>query len=193
MTMRKLQLYVLSLWLLFLLLIVITLDVSMSWDQILEPSGWKKFLCNNTIPVFSLVMILSAVLAYFKFDYDLKGATQLPFEVTAVDDINYEHLVFLATYIVPLISFNFESIRFILVLGILLVVMGAIYIRTDMFYTNPTLALLGFRIYRVDGSFKNSVTRCNIVVLTRTKISVTDKLSYIKLDEKIYYAKRMSQ
>ena len=109
-------------------------------------------------------------------------------EVTKVENINYEHLTFLATYVVPLISFDFGSGRQMIVLFLLLVVMGIIYIKTDLFYANPSLALLGFHIYRANGSFKNG-DREGIVLVARGRIKEGQKLSYIKLDEKIYYVK----
>ena len=108
--------------------------------------------------------------------------------MTKIESINYEHLTFLATYIIPLISFDFESFRQMIVLGLLLVVMGVIYIKTDLFYANPSLALLGFYIYKANGSFKNGI-RDNIVIISREKFIIGQKVSYIKLDDRIYYAK----
>jgi hypothetical protein len=65
--------------------------------------------------------------------------------------------------------------------------MGIIYIKTDLFYANPSLALLGFHIYKADGLFKNNDTRENIIIITRSKLNKTERVSYIKLDERIYY------
>ena len=78
-----------------------------------------------------------------------------------------------------------------LALGLLLVVMGAIYIKTDLFYANPSLALLGFHIYRASGNFKNG-DREDLVIVCRGRLSVGDKVGYIKLDERIYFAERAS-
>ncbi|WP_266095432.1 hypothetical protein [Acinetobacter seifertii] len=41
----------------------------------------------------------------------MKGTTEIPFEIKKIDDANYEHLTFLATYVVPLISFDFSEGR----------------------------------------------------------------------------------
>lgn len=66
--------------------------------------------------------------------------------------------------------------------------MGIIYIKTDLFYANPSLALLKFHIYKVDGSFKTG-DHANIILLSRYRLSEKQKVSYIKLDDRIYYAK----
>jgi hypothetical protein len=65
--------------------------------------------------------------------------------------------------------------------------MGVIYIKTDLFYANPSLALLGFHIYKADGLFKGDDTRENIIIITRSKLNKNERVSYIKLDERIYY------
>lgn len=99
---------------------------------------------------------------------------------------NYEHLTFLATYVVPLIGFDFKNGQYMFVFGLLLIVMGLIYIKTDLFYQNPSLALLGFHIFQADGSFKNG-DRTEIILISRGRIAAGQKVSYIKLDDRIYY------
>ena len=63
-----------------------------------------------------------------------------------------------------------------------------IHIRTDLFYANPTLAILGFRIYKVKGSFRTGI-RENIILITREDLHENDYIKYIKVDNRIYYAK----
>ena len=189
---RKIELYVLSLWLLFLFIIVITITFPCCWGGFLTKDGWSLFLKNNVVSLVSFFFLIYGVYGWCRFNYELNGSSNLPFRVTSVEDINYEHLIFLATYVIPLISFNFESIRYLIVLFGLLIVMGGIYIKTDMFYANPSLALLGFRIYRINGDFKNNENRTGIIVLSRRFVSQGENLSYIKLSNKIYYVKRVN-
>lgn len=185
---RKADLYVLSLALLFFFFIILTAelpDVPLSFG---ECATWIGIGKANPIPIISLALLAYCFYAYKKFDFDLKGATDIPFEIRKIEGINYEHLTFLATYVVPLISFNFESGQHMVVLALLLFVMGAIYIKTDLFYANPSLALLGFHIYRADGNFKAG-DRSGIILVSRGRIEVGQKVLYIKLDERIYYVK----
>ncbi|MCF6338275.1 MAG: hypothetical protein L3J84_10065 [Gammaproteobacteria bacterium] len=126
--------------------------------------SWKMLLVVNLIPVISIISLIYCLYAYKRFDFDLKGATDIPFEIKKIEGINYEHLTFLATYVVPLISFDFDSGRQMIVLALLLTVMGVIYVKTDLFYANPSLALLGFHIYRVNGDFKTGVRESVILV-----------------------------
>ncbi len=186
---RKIDLYILSLALLFIFFFIITINVPFCLpSEDCKFVGWKQLLTQNPIPIISALVLLYCIYAYKKFDFDLNGATDIPFEVTKVEGINYEHLTFLATYVVPLISFDFGSGRQMIVLVLLLIVMGIIYVKTDLFYANPSLALLGFHIYRADGDFKNG-KREGVILIARERVELGAKVSYIKLDDRIYYVR----
>jgi hypothetical protein len=185
---RKIGLYFLSLWLLFLLIIIITADIPICLGHESEFVGLKYLLLNNIVPIICIFSLIVGGLSYYDFNHQIKGTPELSFEITKIENIDYEHLTFLTTYIVPLVCFNFDNIRYEIVLAILLVVIGAIYIRTDLFYANPTLAILRFRIYKVSGSFRNGETREAIILICREKLDIKDRVKYIKIDERIYYA-----
>lgn len=185
---RKIDLYILSLGLLFVFFLIISTVLPASPFTYANMESWMQLAASNPLPMASIFALLYCLFAYLRFDFDLKGATDIPFEITKIEDINYEHLTFLATYVVPLISFDFGSGRQMLVLGLLLIVMGIIYIKTDLFYANPSLALLGFHIYRANGSFKNG-EREGIILICRGRLTEKQKVSYIKLDERIYFVR----
>lgn len=185
---RKVGLFFLSLWLFFFLTIIITGQLPTCFSGNCEFIGWWLLLSENVIPILCFLGIGVGVFSYYDFSYQLKGATNMPFTITEIENIDYEHLTFLTTYIVPLVCFNFVDSRYQIVLVILLVVIGMIYVRTDLFYANPTLALLNYRIFRVSGSFEEG-TRNDIVLISRKKLTKGQRCDYIKLDDRIYYAK----
>ncbi len=112
----------------------------------------------------------------------------MPFKIAKIENINYEHLTFLTTYIVPLVCFNFVDLRYQIVLLILIFVIAMIYIKTDLFYANPTLALLNYKIYKVDGDFKDG-KRENLILISRNNLELKQRCDYIKLDNRIYFVK----
>lgn len=184
---RKIDLYILSLGLLFIFFFIITAELPASFS-FKDAESWKMLAMSNPLPVISIFGLCYCLFAYIRFDFELKGANEIPFEVRKVENINYEHLTFLATYVVPLISFDFGSGRQMIVLALLLVVMGVIYIKTDLFYANPSLALLGFHIYRASGHFKNG-DREGITLICRGRLVDNQRVSYIRLDDRIYYVR----
>jgi hypothetical protein len=183
----KFDLYVLSLGLLFAFFLIIVTrfpDTSFPYRDI---EAWKELAMINLPSVVLLVALLYCLYAYLCLNYELKGSGNSLFKITKIEDINYEHLTFLATYVVPLISFDFGSRRQMIGLVLLLVVMGIIYIKTDLFYANPTLALLGFHIYRANLSFKAGEKKEGIILICRGRLAENREGSYIELDDRIYY------
>ncbi|MGJ1227116.1 anti-phage protein KwaA [Sphingobacterium siyangense] len=188
---RKIGLYILSLWLMFALIIIITIKIPVYFGDDWEYIETKQLVSLNLIPIICIVAIIAGFFAYYDFSYRLKGTAELAFQITEIENIDYEHLTFLTTYIVPLVCFNFDNERYQIVLLILLVIIGIIYIRTDLFYANPTLAVLKFRIYKVSGTFVRDGLRNNIIIITREKLTNKDKVKYLKLDNRIYYVKKI--
>ncbi|WP_227992811.1 anti-phage protein KwaA [Shewanella sp. YLB-07] len=191
MTHKKIGLYVISIALLFLFIFILKVDVPICFGDECKFIGVSELLKKNIIPVICLVCLLWAFFEYKRFRFDLQGSTNIPFKIKKIEGVNYEHLTFLATYVIPLVSFNFDSERYLIVLGVLLVVMGVIYVKTDLFYANPSLALFGFHIYKVDGSFKNDEKRDGIILISLSKLSNNNNVSYIKIDDRIYYAEKV--
>jgi hypothetical protein len=188
---RKIGLFFLSLWLLFVLIIIITAKVPTCFTGDCTFVGWSYLFKNNLIPILCLLALLVGLISYLDFKYQMKGTPELSFKVTEIENIDYEHLTFLTTYIIPLVCFQFENLRYIIVFIIILFVIGSIYIRTDLFYANPTLAILKFRIYKVSGEFRNGEKRQNRILISKDKLTKDDRVKYLKLDERIYYASKV--
>lgn len=185
---RKIDLYILSLAILFCFFIAITLKFPTCFGAKCEFIGWSLLLRNNIVPLVCLGLLIYCGVAYCRFKYDANKSVELPLKIIKIEKINYEHLTFLATYIIPLITFDFEKERYVLVLAALLIIMGIIYIKTDLFYANPSLALLGFNIYKLDVSITGGVNKTGIILITRRKLKENDMVSYIVLDERVYYS-----
>ncbi|WP_258100626.1 anti-phage protein KwaA [Marinoscillum pacificum] len=188
---RKVGLFALSLWLLFVLIIIITINVPVCFSGC-EFIGWYPLLFGNVIPIICLVCLIIGGISYWDFSYQTKGSPELSFQIIKIENIDYEHLTFLTTYIIPLVCFQFDSVRYQLVFVIILLVIGIIYVRTDLFYANPTLAILQFRIYKVDGQFRNGSIRESKIIICKQKLLKDDHVKYLKLDERIYYAYKTS-
>lgn len=181
----KFELYVISLWLLFLLMIVVKVNIPICFGADCQYVGTWVLITTNILPIISLAFIGVVVICYIRFKYRIDSNVGLPVVVKKVEDLSYEHLTFLTTYIVPLICFNLDNIRYIIALFILLFVIGQIYVKTDKFYANPTLAILGFRLYKleVDGASK--------VMITTQRISELDKVVFTTIDEKFVSGRKI--
>lgn len=177
-TVMKFELYIISLWLLFVLMIVVKVDIPICFGADCHYVGTLALVRTNVLPLISLVFIGLVALCYYRFKCRIQSNVGLPAVARKVEDLSYEHLTFLTTYIVPLICFNLDNIRYIIALFILLFVIGQIYVKTDKFYANPTLAILGFRLYKLE---VNGVSK---VMITTQRINELDKVVFTTIDEK---------
>ncbi|MES1983219.1 MAG: anti-phage protein KwaA [Pseudomonadota bacterium] len=187
-TLEKFELYVISLWLLFLLIIIVTLDIPFCFDYNCEFIGLTNLGKRNIVPLIALFFGLLSAFYYFRFEYKIAGSKSIPVTITSVEDISYEHLAFLTTSIIPLISFNLTSERYLIALGVLLIVIGAIYVKTDKFYVNPTLAILGFRLYSAVVTRRTGTT-VKVILITRDRLQNGSQIKFLELDNGVFYAK----
>ncbi len=187
-TKEKFELYILSLWLLFILIIIVTIDIPLCIGPKCEFIGMSSLVRRNIVPLIAAIFVGLGVLYYLRFNYSISGGQSIPVEVQSVTDINYEHLTFLTTYIVPLICFNLTSSRYLLVLAILILAIGIIYVKTDKFYANPTLAVLGFRLYSAE-VIRRTGEVVAVTLISKDQIYNGDRIRFLELDNRIYCAK----
>lgn len=180
----KIEFYIISLWLLFLLLIILTIDIPISLDSNSTFIGFSELAKRNIIPCIALGFLVYGMILCRKYKYKFKGTMQLPVKITNIQNINFEHLTFLTTYIIPLICFDFTKIQYFIVFTMLLIIIGCICVKTDLFYANPTLSLMGYYIYKVE---TNDVNMPNAIFISRDKLYKDCNVQYLQLDEKIFY------
>lgn len=181
----KIGMYLLSLWLLFVLIFVNKISIDICFQcSLASRKELIEILKNNFLPLICVLCLFFSSFFYFRFKYLINGSAQGPKIITEIQDKGAEHLVFLATYVIPLVGFALENVRQIINLGITLVILGAIYIRTNLFYANPTLSLLGFKIFsaKIEGK--------EIILISDERLEVGDSINYLPLDHTIYFAKK---
>lgn len=187
----KIKLYIISLWLLFILVLIVTIDVPMCFGGGCSYIGTAKLLSHNIIPIFSIILILLGFFFLLQFKYKISGTKLGGLRVEKIENRNYEHLTFLSTYIIPLIAFDLTKIKYVIVLFLLLFAIGCMYVKTNLFYTNPTLALLGYKIFKANVIFKDGSNDEIILISTQT-IEPGNVLSYLPITKDIFYVRMLS-
>jgi len=189
---KKIGMYLLSLWLLFVLIFVNKIDIPLCWRCKLVP--WAEvgaIATKNVLPLICIGMLTVSLVFYFAFARSIQGAKAGPFRIIEIEDKSADHLVFLATYIIPLVSFGLDTPRQITSLGVVLTTIGAIYVRTNLFYANPTLSLLGFKIYTVKfAQIGVGVPPGSTVLITREGIELNNSVNTLILDKNIFFARK---
>ena len=179
----KIKLYLVTLIPLFVMVIITKINVHI-FNVANQFIGWKAILQNNPLPVISLIFILLGFLFILSFNYEIKGGLKNPMTITDIDNINFEHLTFLATYIIPLIDFDLNSLRYLIDISFLLILIGIIFIKTNLYYANPTLALFGFHIYRA-----TTLDKKNIIFISKNKLVKGLQVFHKNLGSNVYFVK----
>lgn len=183
----KVEFYILSLWLLFALIFLLTVDIPISFSRDAQFIGIIPLLQRNWLALLSLFMVLTGIKIMSKLKYRFEGVNNPPTEITSIKSENYEYLTFLTTYIIPLICIDLDKIRYVIVLGILLVIIGSIFVKMDLYLGNPTLALLGYRLYRVE--VKEISSFDGIVIISKDKLKVGSSIKWIEISDSVWVAK----
>ena len=187
----KFGMYILSLWLLFVLIFVnkISLEICFSckfatWQEL------KAIVLANWLPIICVLLLLISFLFYLYFVHLINGAKDGPFVLDDVENKNSEHLVFLATYVIPLVGFGLETARQIINLSITLTILGLIYVRTNLFYANPTLSLLGFKVYGAKINMGDDRNNYSVILISKEEIESKDSVNVLELDKRIFFVKK---
>lgn len=183
----KIRFYILSLFLLFVLILVLTIDVPLSFDPKVKVIGFQAPLLQKILSIISILVITLCFILTQKTEYEWKGTKNPVYQIKSIKNENYEYLTFLSTYVIPLICIDLTKIRYVIVLFTLLCIIGFIFIKMDLYYGNPTLALLGYKLYRVE--IDDVDTPESIILITRDPLYEGDYIRWIEIDENVWIAK----
>lgn len=184
----KMLLYNLSLVPLYVLFIIKKFDIT-GFECIIQEYAnlelYKVLLLNNISSLTLIVLIFFSMIAFKKLISEVNSGYGLPETFNQIKNIDFNHLTFIATYILPLLAFTLDNIRDMIFMIALLIFIGAIYIKTNLYYLSPVFILFGIKIYSAisdDGK--------EIIFMTKEKnIRTQENMHYTKIGD-IYFAKR---
>jgi hypothetical protein len=171
------------------MLIVVNINIPLDFSKEARFIGIVSLLQRNVIPGIGIIMLGISTRFVKTFNHKIASGTQEYFEIKKIKNRTYEHLTFLTTYIIPLICFDLSKFRYSLVLLLLLIVIGIIYVKTDIYYANPTLAILGYHLYEADVELRDEKVHEACILVARDKIKLNSKLEYLQIDDEIFFVK----
>ena len=183
----KLSLYCISLWILMFMLIVLKLEIPEFCDKG-RLQFFLEFVESNIFSLICFVIIVLGLMGYCYFKDSLKNAKRLPVVIETCESVNYENLSFLATYVIPLVCFPLENEREMFVLFAVITIIGCIFVKTNLYYTNPSLVLLGFNVYSI--KCKDNKGFGTGIVIVKGRLSVNDSIKYMSISDNVYFARR---
>ncbi|MGU0044245.1 anti-phage protein KwaA [Escherichia coli] len=119
----------------------------MSYDKVLIKNVWdyiftenftfsiSSLKVRNIVFIVSLIFIFIGAIILIVLANSFGSGWSVACTVSDISNKNHEHLEFLTTYIMPLVFTDVDSKRTVLNLGLMIFVIGAIYVKTNRFYS----------------------------------------------------------
>lgn len=104
----KLRFYFMSLWLLFVLIFLLTVDIPICFSKDAHFIGFGPLLKRNWLAFISLLFAILGWLVASREKQRWAGVTNPPYKIESIKNENYEYLTFLTTYIIPLICIDYN-------------------------------------------------------------------------------------
>ncbi len=138
--------------------------------------------------VFLAVLLILIVLTIISFlltkNFKCYGE-ELPETIEKVAGNNEIGLEFFMTYIVSLIMSDLTNIGKIIAFIVVLIIMIILIYKTDLYFINPILIVLGYNFYNIETQIGGKY-KC----MSRNIIKVGDKIIFKKVSENLIYGRK---
>jgi len=185
---NKFKLFSISLIAMWVVLLVKNVDIPVYFGTDAQFVGFGRLLTyGNVIALISFVMLAIALYSIHQLNHRLKGSPDsLTITLTAVKDRSVEYVNVLATVVtlISVILVPTESLRDFIVFILLMTVIGICFVRTNLYYSNPLFAALGYHIYTVGSN--SSKLLVGSVAISRKKLMVGDKVRSYHISDNVY-------
>ena len=117
--------------------------------SVIESSLLMSLIPNLFFSIICILVLAVGFISYKSFNdsqkRDYKSHGEL---ITNVHNCNDVSINFFVTYVVPLYSDNVESFRDILVFTLIIGIIFLLMYKTNLYYQNPILVILGYEIFK---------------------------------------------
>lgn len=185
-TIFKVGMFNLSLLPLYLILFIQHFDASGFYipESFLDLKDILRVVVHSNRLIFSLAIFLLffGFLTLYVFNRKLSYGREDSVSITNIRSKEFEHLTFIATYVLPLFAYQIKGIQSFIVFLSLLILIGSLYVKSNWYYLNPILLFFGYSIYSAE------IKGGNVVLITRFKIINSQFNSrYIDLGDNIIF------
>lgn len=185
-TFTKISFYLISLLLLFVLLLLVKFDF---FIELYKGSytDLNQFLQKHWFIILDIVLIFCSSFLLYKENYRFKGSLNPSVKIEKIQNNNYDYLSFLATYIVPLIYIDLDKTSNEIILILLLIIIGIMFVKTNLYCANPIFAILGYKLYKV--KIEDAADK-EILVISKDNLTINSYINYFEIDDDFWLVKK---
>ena len=145
--------------------------------------GWDmekllQFIFSNNVVILLLFFIALVIVPIIMVMLYIKSVTRDRSETRIIrkkEDITSEYTLYCSTYIIPFLTEEPLQTYNLVALFILMTTISIIYARANLFYVNPLLSILGYKIYKVNVSFsvvESDSTENTLILITKKSLKL---------------------
>ena len=165
-------------------------------DDVGERLSAEAFLHQNIIILFVMLIcslwIILAIWCFVQFKAFHFTDKESGYTVTSVHEDETAGLNFFITLIIPLLLDDVGSIQGALTFLIIVAMLCVLLARTNLFYANPVLALIGFRVYKFKFVDNSGFTQ-DCIGLCYGIMGENNSIEYKKITDSVLYVGRMDK
>ena len=132
---------------------------------------------------FALVALGSLILTflYLRSAQSLHG---LEIPVSAIRRQDSETMSYIASYVIPFAATALDDVKQVTALAVFLMVLWLVYVNSSMIHINPTLTIIGYRLYEIEDAKGNP-----LFLLSRRRVQKGETVKAVDIAEGIFVEK----
>ncbi|AOZ94904.1 hypothetical protein [Paenibacillus crassostreae] len=108
---------------------------------------FKTVLGSEPMLYFWIVIVILFIISFVAVGYFRFISLNDSRGLIGLKPMNESVLSYLITYVIPLTAMNVSSTNSLVVNGLLFIIIGIVYVNSDLLYLNILLILFGYRVY----------------------------------------------
>ena len=185
----KFKLFSISLLAIWLVLFIKNVDIPIYWGVHSQFVGWVLLLTyRNVIAFLSLIMFFIAIYNLIQLKHRLKGSPGcLTMTLVKIHYRSYDYVNTLATIVTlfSVILIPIESLRDFIVFLLMMSIICICFLKTNLYYSNPIFAALGYRLYKVE--VNNNKFPKEFIGIYYGNLSIDKKVFSYHVSDDVYY------
>lgn len=141
-----------------------------------------------SVCVLWILLAICFLISFNVFKYaDKKGA----FSIAIIEEKDEDSLNFFLTLVLPLLIDNVNTWQGMTLFFLILILTWGLMANTRLFYANPILSLLGYRITEIAFLANQGKTKDSYIAISRGALDVKHNVEYKDITEDVLFVKVM--
>jgi len=149
---------------------------------IIAMRGWRD---SRGLAIGLAAVALISVVVLFVFLHNVRKLTADKVAIPSVISRDGDAMSYIVTYLLPFLAVKLNDVTDVASLGMVLFVIGLLYVNSNMIYTNPVLNIAGYHVFEIqDSEGKTAALICKrSYIRTGSELNVISVGDYVLLEK----------